>query len=64
VPTQIVWGEQDRVLPVAYGAAWRRAIIGARLVIVAGAGHLPHVEKPAETAGTITDFIAQPRAAT
>ncbi|HEY5208332.1 MAG TPA: alpha/beta fold hydrolase [Stellaceae bacterium] len=64
VPTQIVWGEADRVLPVAYGAAWRRAIIGARLVIVAGAGHLPHIEKPGETAGAVTDFIAQPRAAT
>jgi pimeloyl-ACP methyl ester carboxylesterase len=64
VPTSIVWGAQDRLLPPAYGAAWQRAIAGARLATVPGAGHLPHVEKPGETAGVIADFIAQTRAAT
>jgi pimeloyl-ACP methyl ester carboxylesterase len=64
VPTLIAWGQEDRLLPPAYGAAWQRAIPGARLVTVPGAGHLPHVERPGETAGAITDFIAQQRAAT
>ncbi|HEX4112135.1 MAG TPA: alpha/beta fold hydrolase [Stellaceae bacterium] len=64
VPTLIGWGEQDKLLPRAYGAAWRAAVPGARLVTISGAGHLPHAEKPDESAGMITDFIAQQRAAT
>jgi pimeloyl-ACP methyl ester carboxylesterase len=64
VPALIAWGAEDRLLPPAYGAAWQQAIPGARLVTVAGAGHLPHVERPGETAAAIVDFIAQQRAAT
>jgi pimeloyl-ACP methyl ester carboxylesterase len=64
VPTLIVWGREDRLLPTAYGAAWQAAIPGARLVAVANAGHWPHVEHPTETATIIHDFIAQQRAAT
>ncbi|HEX4112070.1 MAG TPA: alpha/beta hydrolase [Stellaceae bacterium] len=64
VPTLIAWGAQDRLLPPAYGAAWQQAIAGARLVTVANAGHLPHVERPGETAAAILDFIALERAAT
>ncbi len=59
VPTLIVWGAQDRLLPPAFAAAWQRAIPGARLVTVPGAGHVPHVEKPGETAAAIADFIAR-----
>jgi len=63
VPTLIVWGREDRLLPAAYGAAWHAAIPGARLVWVANAGHWPHVEQPAETADRIHDFIAHERVA-
>jgi pimeloyl-ACP methyl ester carboxylesterase len=64
VPTLLVWGKEDRLLPQAYAVAWQKAIPNARLVTVAGAGHLPHIEKPGEAAGAISDFIAQTRAAT
>jgi pimeloyl-ACP methyl ester carboxylesterase len=64
VPTLIVWGREDRLLPTAYGAAWQAAIPGARLVAVANAGHWPHVEQPLEIAGIVHDFIAQQRPAT
>jgi pimeloyl-ACP methyl ester carboxylesterase len=64
VPTLIVWGKEDRLLPLAYATAWQRAIPNARLVTVVGAGHVPHVEEPADTAGAVIDFIAQQRAAT
>jgi pimeloyl-ACP methyl ester carboxylesterase len=64
VPTLIVWGEQDRLLPLDYAAAWRRAIPGARLATVPGAGHLPHAEKPEETAAAIIHFGALERTAT
>ncbi len=64
VPTLIVWGKEDRLLPPPYGAAWQKAIPNARLVTLVGAGHVPHVEEPADTAGVIVDFIAQQRVAT
>lgn len=64
VPTLIVWGKEDRLLPPVYGAAWQKAILNARLVTMVGAGHVPYVEEPADTAGAIVDFIAQQRAAT
>jgi pimeloyl-ACP methyl ester carboxylesterase len=63
VPTLIVWGAQDRVLPPAYGAAWRDAIPKARLATIPAAGHVPHVEKPEETAAAIVHAFAQERAA-
>jgi pimeloyl-ACP methyl ester carboxylesterase len=48
VPVQIVWGAEDRILPVAYAAAWQRRIPHARLTILPACGHLPHLEQ-AET---------------
>jgi len=63
VPALILWGREDRLLPTAYGAAWQAAIPGARLSVVANAGHWPHLEQAAETADIVHHFIAQQRAA-
>ena len=38
--TLIVWGEDDRLIPPAYGEAFRRAIAGAKLVTIQAAGHM------------------------
>jgi len=56
-PTLIVWGDDDKVFPPAYGPAYRDLIPGATLEIVKDCGHLPHVEKAAETAALVTKFI-------
>jgi pimeloyl-ACP methyl ester carboxylesterase len=44
--TVLVWGESDRVIPAAHGEAFRRAIAGAELVRIPGAGHMVIVEQP------------------
>ena len=44
--TVIVWGEEDRLIPPAYGEAFCRAIPGAELVVVPAAGHMAIVERP------------------
>ena len=44
-PTLIIWGDDDQVLPLAYGAAYRDLIPGSSLEIFSKCGHLPHVEK-------------------
>lgn len=46
VPVKIVWGAQDKILPVAFAHEFKRLIPHAELHIVEGAGHLPQAEKP------------------
>ena len=48
VPTLIVWGENDRIVPVSAGERISSAMPDARLEVIAGAGHMPHIEKPDE----------------
>lgn len=57
LPTLILWGKEDRVLPVAYGPPFRDLIPGARLEVIADCGHLPHVEKHDEFIRLVTSFI-------
>lgn len=45
VPTLIIWGDDDQVLPVSYGAAYRDLIPLSSMEVIAECGHLPHVEK-------------------
>jgi pimeloyl-ACP methyl ester carboxylesterase len=58
LPTQIVWGERDRMIPVGHGRAAAELIPGSRLDVVPGAGHYPHEDEPVRFARTLADFIA------
>ena len=57
-PTLIIWGAQDRVLPVANARRLQQTIPGAQLRILPEAGHLPHEEAPGEVNRLILDFLA------
>jgi pimeloyl-ACP methyl ester carboxylesterase len=57
VPTLIVWGERDRIIPVAHAKAAHEAWKGSRLAIFERAGHFPHSEEPARFVDTITEFV-------
>src|SRR3546814_4118293 len=46
VPTLLIWGEQDGITSRAHHDEIARAIPGARLEVIAGAGHLPMIEAP------------------
>ena len=48
VPTLILWGNNDRIVPVSAGERIADAMPDARLEIIAGAGHLPHIERSNE----------------
>ena len=48
VPTLILWGDNDRIVPVSAGERIADAMPDARLEIIAGAGHLPHIERSNE----------------
>ncbi|WP_370328605.1 alpha/beta fold hydrolase [Candidatus Mycobacterium methanotrophicum] len=58
LPTVLIWGEQDRIIPVAHGYAAHDAVPGSRLEVLAGVGHFPHVESPAAVVDILDDFIA------
>lgn len=61
VPTLVLWGEDDRLLPAGYGPVWRDLVPGARLATFAGCGHLAHLEKPDDYVATLTRFIREAR---
>jgi pimeloyl-ACP methyl ester carboxylesterase len=45
VPTLVMWGADDAILPVAMQPEFVRLIPGAQAVTIANCGHLPHVER-------------------
>jgi pimeloyl-ACP methyl ester carboxylesterase len=57
LPTMVIWGDQDRIIPVEHGYALHKARPGSRLEVLAGVGHFPHVERPSEVVDLIEDFI-------
>jgi pimeloyl-ACP methyl ester carboxylesterase len=57
LPTLLIWGEQDRIIPVAHGYAAHDAVPGSRLEVLAGVGHFPHVEAPTAVVDILDDFI-------
>jgi pimeloyl-ACP methyl ester carboxylesterase len=59
-PSLVVWGEHDRMVPRAHAEAYAKGLAGAELRVIAGAGHSPQVERPAETAALISTFLQPP----
>ncbi len=53
VPTVVIWGESDRMIPPVYAAAFAAAIAGAKPVMVPEAGHMVTLEQPAAVAEAI-----------
>jgi len=56
-PTLIVWGEQDRILPVAHAHVAEKKIPNARLHIFDACGHLPQLERPDEFNAVVLEFL-------
>jgi pimeloyl-ACP methyl ester carboxylesterase len=58
VPTHIIWGEGDFLIPPAHGEELQRLIPGASLTRMAGVGHLCDIEAPGAFAEAIVPFVA------
>jgi pimeloyl-ACP methyl ester carboxylesterase len=58
VPTLIVWGDRDPVIPARHGIRAHEAMPGSRLEIVAGAGHFPHHHDPEWFATAVQRFVS------
>jgi pimeloyl-ACP methyl ester carboxylesterase len=57
-PTLVVAGEKDGLLPPAHPEAYASGIAGARLEVLAGAGHMAPLERPEEFSALVRSFLA------
>jgi pyruvate dehydrogenase E2 component (dihydrolipoamide acetyltransferase) len=55
VPVTVVWGSADRVIP----SGQAESVTGAARHVLDGAGHMPHMERPAEVQAAIEEAIAR-----
>ena len=63
LPTLIVWGERDGIIPVAHAHEAHRAMPASQLVIFEESGHFPHVEEPTRFLEALTEFLESTEAA-
>lgn len=61
VPTQIIWGREDGLIPASYAAAWQARIAPRHITIIPECGHSPMNEKGEETADVIAAFLHEVR---
>jgi pimeloyl-ACP methyl ester carboxylesterase len=57
VPTLVVWGRQDKLLPIASGERYAAGIAGAKLVSFEKCGHAPPIEKTEEFLAAVVAFL-------
>jgi pimeloyl-ACP methyl ester carboxylesterase len=59
LPSLIIWGDEDKVMPADYAGLWRERLPDARLVMIEKCGHVPQIEKLSETIDPLRDFLAE-----
>jgi pimeloyl-ACP methyl ester carboxylesterase len=62
VPTHVVWGREDKILPSAYAKLWGERVPGAQVSMVEACGHSPHVEQAELVADKVIAFLDGVRA--
>jgi pimeloyl-ACP methyl ester carboxylesterase len=59
IPTLIVWGERDGVVPVPHGRVYQAEIADAEFALVPACGHLPPLEQPEAFTATVLTYLQQ-----
>jgi hypothetical protein len=57
MPTMLMWGERDPIIPIEHGLAAQKLIPDSRFETFAGAGHFPHRTDPRAFVRALDDFI-------
>jgi pimeloyl-ACP methyl ester carboxylesterase len=57
MPTLILWGRRDKLIPLESGQRFAADIAGSRLIIFDDLGHVPHEEDPVRTLAAARDFL-------
>ena len=61
-PTHIIWGEHDRLFPVAFGAKAQTMIKDSKFTVMPGVGHAPQLEKPRDFAKHVHRYLQELKA--
>jgi len=56
-PTLVIWGREDKWVPVAHADRFLAAIPGSRKVVIDGCGHIPQEERPQQVAALLEEFL-------
>jgi pimeloyl-ACP methyl ester carboxylesterase len=64
MPLCVIWGEEDRVIPASHAATAAELAPGARIELIANAGHFPHKDHPERFARIVHDFVRKTQPAT
>lgn len=59
VPTMLIWGEKDRVIPIRHGQQAHEMMPHSRFEVVPGAGHFSHNDDPDRFVALLSEFIAE-----
>ncbi len=57
IPTLIVWGDHDKIIPLSHAYIAHEAIPNSRLEVMEGVGHFPQVEEPEQFVRILVDFL-------
>jgi pimeloyl-ACP methyl ester carboxylesterase len=63
IPTMLVWGTRDHVVPSSHAELAHEAMPGSRLEIFDGAGHFPHRSDPQRFLAILREFLGETRPA-
>jgi pimeloyl-ACP methyl ester carboxylesterase len=58
VPTLIIWGRDDMLIPLAMGEELHKGIAGSQMIVIDGTGHIPMVGKPMEFNEAVRKFLS------
>ena len=58
MPTLLLWGCQDALVPVAYAAEFGGRITGSQVELIDDCGHVPQAEQPERTWTAVSEFLA------
>ena len=58
MPTMLLWGSKDRVIPASHAVSAHAEMPGSRLEVIEGAGHFVQLEQPEQVSELILDFLA------
>lgn len=61
MPTLVVWGTRDRLIPAWHATTAHSAIPGCRVELFEGAGHFPHLDEPDRFADVLREFVTSTR---
>jgi hypothetical protein len=59
MPSLVMWGKRDRIIPVEHARPAHEGMPGSRLELFEGAGHFPQLDDPLRFARTLEEFFAE-----